>query len=254
MAKDIDEVLEGLADVVEKSRRGGERVGYFAALYRHVTLEIAKAVAEQRFDDNPRMDRFDAEFGTRYFTALQAWQEGRGRDAYPRTWRDTFDLTRSNDLAVVQHLLLGINAHINVDLAVAAAKTSPGTSIYQLKRDFDAVNDILTSVLDRIQRVLNEFSPAMRLLDLLGGRLDEELMSFSVRKARANAWDAAVVLANVPGDVERHTVRLLDTQARKLGRLVAANGGPLSLGLLSGVQTRSVSEVVERLNAPLPAR
>ncbi len=70
--------------------------GYFPALYRQVTLTVKQGIASGSFDDGPRMDRFDA-----------------------------FQGTRSGQLIILQDLLVGINAHINLDLGVA---TTPGST------------------------------------------------------------------------------------------------------------------------------
>ena len=44
---------------------------------------------------------------------------------------------------ILQHLLLGINAHINLDLGIAAVETSPGNQLAPLKNDFDMINKLL---------------------------------------------------------------------------------------------------------------
>jgi hypothetical protein len=41
---------------------------------------------------------------------------------------------------------MGINTHINLDLAIAAALTSPGTAIYSLEKDFNKINDVISSL------------------------------------------------------------------------------------------------------------
>ena len=249
-------MVDGLGEVVRRSQKGrGDRLGYFAALYRQVTREIGRAVQREEFQD-PRRERFDAAFGNRYFDALDAWRRGRRDDVCPRTWRDAFDACERDNLAVVQHLLLGINAHINVDLAVAAARTAPGPAIAGLEDDFDKVNEILYGVLDQIQAVLNEISPVMRSVDALGHRLDEEVMGFSVRKARGEAWDAAVLLARLTQEPEqeRRLIGQLDSKAGTLGRLVVAGGLPLGGSLVARFRTPSTSDVIARLDAPLPPR
>lgn len=43
-AQNIDEVVDGLARIVREATVAGDRVGYFAALYRQVTVEIRKAI------------------------------------------------------------------------------------------------------------------------------------------------------------------------------------------------------------------
>jgi hypothetical protein len=43
-AQNIDEVVDGLAGIVREATAAGDRIGYFAALYRQVTVEIRKAI------------------------------------------------------------------------------------------------------------------------------------------------------------------------------------------------------------------
>jgi hypothetical protein len=61
-------------------------------------------------------------------------------------------------LAFVQHILLGMNAHINLDLAVAASIVSPGNAIIKLKSDFMIVNQILAELTNKIQKRLGRVS------------------------------------------------------------------------------------------------
>ena len=58
-AQTIDEVIEALDGVLDEARRDGSRLGYFAALYRKVTIEVKKGIAAGYFDDGPRMERLD---------------------------------------------------------------------------------------------------------------------------------------------------------------------------------------------------
>ncbi|MFJ6676124.1 DUF5995 family protein [Actinosynnema sp. NPDC091369] len=76
-ADDIDDVVDGLVAIVRNARRAGDRVGYFAALYRQVTVEVRAAIHDGLFDDGPRTDRFDTLFGNRYFDAHDAWRRDR---------------------------------------------------------------------------------------------------------------------------------------------------------------------------------
>ena len=50
----------------------------------------------------------------------------------------------------MQHLLMGMNAHINLDLGIAASEVAGGNSIHDLKSDFMKVNDILAGLLSEI--------------------------------------------------------------------------------------------------------
>ena len=119
---------------------------------------------------------------------------------------------------LVQHVLLGVNAHINLDLAVAAAQTSPGEEIGGLKGDFDRVNQVLARRRVPAPGRLDELSPLLGGLDVVLGRFDEEILGFQVERARAESWDAAVLLAGQTPDARQATVRMLDRYASGLGR------------------------------------
>lgn len=247
-ATTVDEVVERLGAIVEHAKRRGDRLGYFAALYRQVTVQVQRGVQRGEFEDGPRMSRFDAAFGNRYFEALEAWQSG-GRP--PDCWQLAFDLAEDDDAIILQHILLGVNAHIDLDLAFATAETSPGRKIYALQRDYERINDILVEVLDAVQSAMNSVSPAMDILDRVGGRSDEQILDFSIRASRAVAWQNAVLLANTPPRSHAFLERSLDAQATALGALIATPGGVLGDAIreIRAHESQDTAAVIERLNA-----
>ncbi|MGW1671392.1 DUF5995 family protein [Streptomyces sp. NPDC002324] len=246
-AENIDEVVDGLAGIVREAVRSGDRVGYFAALYRQVTAEVRAGIHAGLFDDGARMDRFDTFFGNRYFDAYDAWRRDRGG---PRCWRQAFGLLDDGDTIIVQHLLLGVNAHINLDLAVAAARTSPGEAIHALRHDFLLINDILARVALAVQDSVGALSPLMSLLDRLGARTDERILDFSVRQSRAEAWHNAVLLAGQNEEERAATIERLDVRAAVLARLVARPGGLVrpALQLIRGTESDDVPAVIAHLD------
>jgi hypothetical protein len=248
--RSIDDVLAALRIVVDDAVRTGDRAGLFAAVYRQVTAAVARGVAAGRFDDADRLNRFDAVFAGRYLTALQAWRDGRDPG---RSWRLAFRAAEDPDLVLVQHVVLGINAHVNLDLAVAAAQTSPGDDITGLKDDFGRINDVLIEVLCELQGALNELSPLLRGLDTVLGRIDEEIFGFKLERARAEAWDAAVLLAGQGGGARESGVRMLDRYAYGLGRVVLAPPFPVpaALQVVRFAERTATSEAIERLDGAL---
>ncbi|MEO3750520.1 DUF5995 family protein [Streptomyces sp. B6B3] len=248
-AENIDEVVDGLAGIVREAGRAGDRVGYFAALYRQVTVEIRTGIGSGLFDDGPRMDRFDTLFGNRYFDAYDAWRRDRGG---PRCWREAFGLLDDTDpdTVIVQHLVLGVNAHINLDLAIAAARTSPGQAIHGLRRDFLLINDILARVLQAVQSAVGDVSPLLSLLDRVGGRTDERILDFNIRQSREEAWHNAVVLAGQSEAERADTIERLDVRAEVLARLIARPGGLVrpALRLIRSTESDDVSAVIAHLD------
>ena len=247
---DIQGVLAALRRVVDDCARAGDRNGLFAAVYRQVTAAVADRLGRGFFDDDVRLSRFDAVFAGRYLAALAAWRDGRDPG---RSWRLAFRAAEDAGPVLVQHVLLGVNAHINLDLAVAAAQTCPGEEIDGLKGDFDRVNEVLVDVLCRLQGALNELSPLLGGLDVVLGRFDEEILGFQVQRARAESWDAAVLLAGQPPAARQVTIRMLDRYASGLGRIVLAPPFPVpaALQVIRFAERTPMSEAIGRLDRAL---
>jgi hypothetical protein len=243
----ISAVIDQLGEVVDEAIVRRDRIGYFAAMYRRVTAAIKDAIDADVFDDGPRMSVFDAAFGCRYLEAYNALRAG---NKPSRCWRVSFDADRENDHLIVQHMLLGINAHINLDLAAAAASAAPGKEIGELRPDFNRVNDILTSVLADAQDIVGGFSPLLSMLDDVGGRTDEEILGFSIVEMRRQAWDHAVVLARQPDDDDRALLDIIDRKVAFLGRVVRDPGFPLSsaIRVIRHFEHDDVAEVIRALN------
>jgi hypothetical protein len=248
MATDnINDVVDTLAGIVQNARNAGDRVGYFAALYRQVTVEVRAAIDSGLFDDDARMDRFDTLFGNRYFNAHNAWRRDQSG---PRCWREAFGLLDDTDTVIVQHLVLGVNAHINLDLAITAARTAPGGAIHGLRHDFLLINDILARVVLAVQRSVGAVSPYLWLLDEFGGRTDERVLDFSIRRSRQEAWHNAVLLAGQDDSEQKGTIDLLDARATLLARLIARPGGIVRpvLELIRNTESHDVPTVIAHLD------
>jgi Family of unknown function (DUF5995) len=165
------------------ARAATDASGYFPAMYSRVTERIAVSIEDGRFADGDRMDVFATTFASYFTRALEA---GTGR---PRCWQACWDVARDSDLLIVQHLLLGINAHVNHDLAQAVVEVAgPGGDLASVRGDFDAVNDVLAESYDDVLRSLDRVSRwANQAATVGGGRI----FNFSLRVARSQAWGAA---------------------------------------------------------------
>lgn len=221
----IDGVLADLDEVIDRARRDGSRLGYFPALYRTVTATVKRGIEQGYFDDGERMERFDVAFAELYFEALRAFREG-GSPA--RSWQTACEGTSRWRPVILQHLLTGMNAHINLDLGIAAARTAPGDSLPGLRADFDRVNEVLASAMEQVRGQLAEVSPLLGMLDRLGGRHDDAVIRFSIERARAEAWWFAVELA--PLDPTDRTgpvtgpIEVRDRRVAALGRRILEPG------------------------------
>ncbi len=190
-ARTIDEVISKLDAIIERSRRDNDRSGYFACLYRNVTINVKRGIATGRFQDGARMEKLDVLFANRYLDAYDAWRAGKPTT---RSWKAAFTAAGSWPPLIVQHLMLGINAHINLDLGIAAVQTCNGDPLLALKHDFDAINNLLGEMLDDVQMRIAKVSPWMGILDSVGCRTDEQICGFCLNQARDISWLSANTL------------------------------------------------------------
>ena len=217
-AASIDEVVARLDAVIERCRRENGRLGFFACLYRSVTVRVQEGIGAGRFQDGPRMERLDVIFANRYLAALEAHQAGRRTT---RSWQAAFDAAGGGDLFILQHLLLGMNAHINLDLGIAAAETAPGAQLRGLRADFHEISRLLGEMLDGVQDRLARVSPWMGVLDRVGARTDEEVCTFCLGGSRDLAWKWAQRFAALQNDGR------LPQEIDTLDRVVAALAAPI---------------------------
>lgn len=117
-ANTIQEVIAQLDDIISKGIQNEDRGAYFAALYRKVTQEVANKLTQHYFEDPIRMEKLDVVFANRY---LIAWEQYQNNQTCSLAWKFAFDSAKSNKPMVLEHLLLGMNAHIGLDLGIAAA-------------------------------------------------------------------------------------------------------------------------------------
>lgn len=249
---DIQGVVDRLAAIERDARRKGSRLGYFAALYRRMTQEVQRGIADGEFRDGPLMERLDVAFAERYFDAYGAWQEGR---PVTESWRVAFEAAESSKHVVLQHLLLGINAHVNLDLGIVTANLVEPADLTSIKADFDHINFLIRRLIDQIQGCINRLSPGFWLVDVLGGRLDEGLFGFSLEAARDFAWNLATELSGASASDRDTKVASTDRHVAVLSRHL------LSPGLLPRVGFRvfrvfeegDVARVIDGLGREAPA-
>ena len=190
----FDETIGELGEAIEACRRAKHRAGYFAALYWRTTKAVRARAEAGQFEDRDRMERFASTFAERYLTAYRAWQTDKPMTA---SWKLAFDTASLRRPIVLQHLVFGMSAHINLDLGIVAAELSRGEpgGLASLRSDFDHINSVLSDELDGSQACVDRVSPFIRLADGVGLRSDEAIGRFTLRIARQGAWDSAEQLS-----------------------------------------------------------
>jgi hypothetical protein len=251
-AQTIDEVIARLDRIIAVARSRGSRDGYFAALYKRVTIGVRDGIARGEFQDGARMARLDVSFANRYLDAHARREAG-----LPTTqcWQTAFDAAASWRPIVLQHLLLGINAHINLDLGIAAARTAPGAELPALRSDFERINTILAELTTSVRRELEQIWPLLRWVDALANPEEDAVIGFSMRVARDCAWSFAERLAPLGLPQQEALIADTDCSVSALGHLIRDPGLWLrtELLLVRLGERGGVAHIIDVLDRPAPS-
>ena len=217
----IDGVIAQLEEIIQWCMVHKSRIGYFAALYQRMTIAVKQAIIANEFQDAKRMEQLDIIFASRYF---EAWDCYINHQNCSRAWQAAFKATEDSNLIVLQHLLLGINTHINLDLAIAAADCCPGDTIYDLQTDFIKINDIIEAESQLVQNSLTSIWPPLKLFADISNHREKAVLNFSIETARKCSWANAIVLANITADEKLGHISQIDSMVVDLARHIISPG------------------------------
>lgn len=246
-ATTIDEVIAALDAILQRSWEEQSRTGYFAALYRRVTRAVKQGIAANVFQDGARMEKLDVVFANRYLDAFEAYRAGA---KLSHCWKVAFDACAADSHLILQHLLAGMNAHINLDLGVAASEVSPGESIAGLQSDFNQINVVLAEQVGAVESEMSSVSPLVATLSTVGLKSESTLINFNIDLARRAAWFAAERLAHESGVLRELTIDGLDVAVSLEGRAILYP--PLKTDAIAdirAVEEQNVRKVIEILRA-----
>ena len=218
LTSDPYESLAGARDRLDRLetllRQRDDRRAVFLSIYTHMTRAVQRSVEREVFADPDWMRAYTVTFANYYREAFLAFEQGR-RQAVPEPWRIAFDTAVAGDALVVQDAFLGINAHINYDLALTLRDVGLDPNRRQKRTDHRAINDILARLVDAQQAALAEiYAPGIDEVDAILGGFDETVSLFSLTESRKQAWRVGVVLHDFD-------VRPVEAYARWLLRTTA---------------------------------
>lgn len=247
-AQTIQEVISALDDIIVQCEAQASRQAYFAILYKSMTEAVRDAIRAGVFEDNDRMERLDVHFANRY---LSAWQQYNLQQPVTQSWQAAFDACTDDSPVVLQHLVLGVNTHINLDLAIAAATTAPGESIHGLQHDFDKINDIIAALTDGVQTKLQQVWWPLYFIRRVIRNKDNAVIGFSIVKARQFAWANAVALAQLPDLGAAAYIRQIDHTVASIAGNISRPRGWVQyiLRLVRWWEPKDVKTVIGILNS-----
>lgn len=221
IAKNIDEVIDHLEVIIQASIEEENTLGYFAALYQNVTITVKEKLGTNYFDDDKHMEQLDVVFANRYLKAYTDYKQGK---VITKSWEIAFNSSKDNSLIVLQHLLLGMNAHINLDLGIAAAEISTQSTLPNLHNDFNKINAILSALVDEVQNDLAKIWPTLLKILKWAKKVDDFLINFSMNLARDGAWKFANELAVVKEVERKNMISTRDKKIFELAELITNHG------------------------------
>ncbi|MBX3241720.1 MAG: hypothetical protein KIT80_12100 [Chitinophagaceae bacterium] len=241
--RDIADVIERLNEIIAQTKAAKDRMGYFAALYKRMTIAVQNGIDGNLFEDGQRMNRLDVCFARRYFDAYDAYNEG---SPCSSAWQCAFDYCRDDGLTVIQHLILGVNTHINLDLAIAAAEISKDSNIDTLAYDFNKINDVIASLVDDVQECLCHVWFPMRMLTKIANNRQMAVLNFSIDKARTASWSNALLLWGMDEAQQEIYIRQMDATVCTLAKGIRSPGRMMGL-LLKGIRITEYDDVARTI-------
>ncbi|MCA1758430.1 MAG: DUF5995 family protein [Bacteroidales bacterium] len=242
----IDDVISILDDIILETEMNNNPLGYFAVLYRKVTVKVKEGIENQFFDDGPRMEKLDIIFARYYIDAYFAWKQNQ---TVSQSWEKAFFISENKSMLVLQHLLMGMNAHINLDLGIAAAEISTRENIHQLKNDFIKINDILSSQVDEVQFGLSAIWAPLKKILSKTGQVDNYLVDFSMKIARDGAWNFATEIVQFKETGWQNLIQTRDFKVSEKSKLITHSNKWIQflLWIIRLGERGSVSEKINKL-------
>jgi len=197
----------------------GDGLKWFNLLYLNVTEKIDTQAPPGGWESPAWLARLDVVFAGLYFTAVRGWLENSAN--VPSSWKALFEARFRSGVDRIQFALVGMNAHINHDLALALLQTDDELDLVPTKNspqsdDYEHVNGILEAVLPQALQYL-----ATGILGELAqdtGKIGRLLAIWNVRAARDLAWDCASHLRLLSGTAREVALATQDQLTGVLGR------------------------------------
>ncbi len=190
----IDDVVRNIDQILDWSINAQSNIGYFATLYKRVTVAIRDAINDGVFDDGRRMEELDVVFARRYFNALNAYFHPNEYQRPTLPWEVAFVGDQNDQAIILQHMMTGLNAHITFDLGLAVLVVA-ANSLDKLENDFNRVNALLCSQIPGILGVVEQLSPEFRVIRrVLPNKVEVALLKRMITKLRRSAWYFAIYM------------------------------------------------------------
>jgi hypothetical protein len=235
---DIDRLIGRMRALLAPLEERGDPGRYFLATYLRTTLAVEQELARGGFRDPEWVERWDVAFADLYLDALEAAEAGRPP---PEPWAVAFGAAEGDRLPPLRHVLLGMNAHINYDLAqslvavISAAEFDDPQVLAGRRADHEHIDQVLVSRVGAEDSELEALSGGRSLVDRLLQPLNRQGTKRFLKESRAKVWANARLLdAARRQGAEAYAARLAELErlsAARVADLVAPGQVVLKLAV-----------------------
>jgi hypothetical protein len=249
----VDGALDCLRGLERRLRAAGDRRAVFLTVYTRMTAAVRDAIDAGRFDDPVWMRRYTVTFADYYRRAFREFERGT-LSAVPDPWIVAFSTAVEGSALVAQDAFLGINAHINYDLALTLRDVGIDPHRRRKRADHDRIDDVLADLIDAQQAALADlYAPGIDDIDAALGRFDEALSLFSMIEGRAWAWRVATVLTDVGWGLARRYARWV-LRATATGGAVFVRSPPVDSRIVAALRDAERGRSLDDALADLGSR
>jgi len=221
--RDLDDAASRLTCLLSVFIDSKDFRGVFLGVYVDVTFAVIEKIEDGNyFFNNTWVGQYLVNFADLY--RQRVLQQITDSPSLPCTWRQAFEPDRNITL-IFQDLLLGMNAHIDYDLAIAISKTGMRPNRRQKFKDHTLVNQVLESVYSTaLTDLVKNYEPAVgnitkKLFPLISLAFD-----ILLPLTRQAAWDNASMLSLASHRGGRLLYNLylkgIDTEATLIGSTI----------------------------------
>lgn len=181
---------------------------HFTRTYRYITEAVYEALKHNQFKDKNRMVQFDITFARYFFDALKGYC--RNITIVP-AWSLCFEYCQKNNSKNTIFMALGINAHVNNDLAQTLYQCNFGNPY---KSDFTKVNQIINKQIARVINDLNDNQLPFSVIQKFPALYFKSLQ-IVITMWRQKAWNNYILLLK-----NKKTPKNIENQAEQIANLL----------------------------------
>jgi hypothetical protein len=196
-ARGIDALIDRMEGLLAPLEARGDPGRYFLATYLRTTRAVKEELERGGFRDTEWVERWDVAFADLYLDALEAAEAGRRP---PEPWAVAFGAAAQDRFPPLRHVLLGMNAHVNYDLAqsllavITEEEFDDPELLASREADHEHIDSVLVARVGAEDTELEALSGGRSLVDRLLQPLNRLGTKRFLKESRAKVWANARLL------------------------------------------------------------